>query len=55
MSLDALSRTCYSEDHEAFRATVRQFVAKELEPNANKWDEDGLIPHDVWPKAGELG
>ncbi len=55
MSLDALSRTCYSEDHEAFRSTVRQFVAKELEPNANKWDEDGLVPHDVWPKAGELG
>ena len=39
MSLDALSRTCYTPDHEAFRHTVRQFVAKEIEPNAARWDE----------------
>ena len=55
MSLDSLSRSCYTEDHEAFRATVRRFVAEQLEPHAAKWDEDGIIPKDVWPKAGELG
>jgi acyl-CoA dehydrogenase len=55
MSLDSLSRIAYNDDHEAFRQTVRQFVAKELEPNAAKWDEDGIIPKSVWPKAGELG
>ncbi len=55
MSLDALHRTAYTEDHEAFRSTVRQFVAKEIEPNADKWDAEGLVPKDVWPKAGELG
>lgn len=55
MSLDALSRSCYTADHEAFRQTVRQFVAREIEPNAEKWDSDGLIPREVWPKAGELG
>ena len=55
MSLDALHRTAYNEDHEAFRSTVRQFVAKEIEPNAEKWDADGLVPRDVWPRAGELG
>ncbi len=55
MSLDVLHRTAYTEDHEAFRSTVRQFVAKEIEPNADKWDAAGLVPKDVWPKAGELG
>jgi acyl-CoA dehydrogenase len=55
MSLDALTRTAYNEDHEAFRQTVRQFVAKEIEPNSQKWDEDGIVPKAVWPKAGELG
>ncbi len=55
MSLDVLHRTAYTEDHEAFRSTVRQFVAKEIEPNADKWDAEGLVPKDVWPKAGELG
>ncbi|MBS0480729.1 MAG: acyl-CoA dehydrogenase family protein [Proteobacteria bacterium] len=55
MSLDSLSRSCYSEDHEAFRATVRRFVAEQLEPHADEWDAAGLVPRDVWPKAGELG
>jgi long-chain-acyl-CoA dehydrogenase len=55
MSLDALSRTAYNDDHEAFRQTVRQFVAKEIEPNCAKWDEEGIVPKSVWPKAGELG
>ncbi len=55
MSLDALTRTAFTEDHEAFRTTVRQFVAREIEPNALQWDEDGIVPKSVWPKAGELG
>jgi acyl-CoA dehydrogenase len=55
MTLDVLTRTTYTEDHEAFRQTVRQFVAKEIVPNENAWDEEGLVPKTVWPKAGELG
>jgi long-chain-acyl-CoA dehydrogenase len=55
MSLDALSRTAYNDDHEAFRQTVRQFVAREIEPHAAQWDEDGIVPKSVWPKAGEMG
>jgi len=34
MSLDTLARTAYNEDHEAFRQTVRQFLLKEVAPNA---------------------
>ena len=55
MSLDNLSRSAYSEDHEAFRATVRQFLEKEIAPNAAKWADEGIVPKDIWPKAGELG
>jgi len=55
MSLDALTRLAYNEDHEAFRETVRRFVADEIEPNADKWDEEKIVPRDVWPKAGEIG
>ncbi len=54
-SLDALRRSCYNEDHEAFRDTVRQFVAREIEPNCATWDENGIVPREVWPKAGALG
>ena len=55
MSLDQLSRTAYTEDHEAFRQTVRQFLLKEVAPNAAKWAENGIVPRDLWPKAGALG
>ncbi len=55
MSLDTLARTAYTDDHEAFRTTVRQFMQKEVAPNAAKWDEDGIVPKSLWPKAGQLG
>ena len=55
MSLDALHRTAYTEDHEAFRDTVRRFVAEEIEPNADQWDKDKIIPKSLWPKAAEIG
>ena len=29
MPLDTLARTAYSEDHEAFRQTVRRFMQEE--------------------------
>ena len=55
MTLDALARTAYNDDHEAFRQTVRQFVARDVNPNAATWDEAGIVPKSIWPKAGELG
>ena len=55
MSLDTIPRTAYNEDHEAFRQSVRQFLLKEVAPNAKQWQEDGIVPKDIWPKAGAVG
>ena len=56
MSLDFLpGRTAYSEDHEAFRRTVRSFLQKEGVPNVAQWEQDKLVPKDFWRKAGEIG
>ncbi|APG63366.1 acyl-CoA dehydrogenase [Sphingorhabdus lutea] len=55
MSLDNIPRSAYNEDHEAFRASVRAFMQKEVAPNAKQWDEDKIVPKDLWPKAGALG
>ncbi len=55
MSLDAIARSAYNEDHEAFRKTVRLFMQKEIAPNAAQWQEDKIVPKDIWPKAGDLG
>lgn len=53
--LDTSSRTIYSSDHEAFRDSVRRFLATEFSPNLSAWEEDGKVPHSFWRKAGEAG
>ena len=45
----------YTQDHEAFRATVRRFVAKEIAPFATQWDEADEFPRSLYARAGELG
>lgn len=38
-----------------FRQTVRNFVQKEVLPEANKWEENEMIPREVFTRMGELG
>jgi acyl-CoA dehydrogenase len=45
----------YTAEHEAFRATIARFVAKEIEPFANEWDEAGEFPRMLYKKASEIG
>ena len=45
----------YSEEHEAFRATVRRFVAAEIEPYAAEWDEAETFPRELYQKAAAIG
>ncbi len=45
----------YTEEHEAFRAVVRRFVAKEIEPFASEWDEAGEFPRELYRKAAAIG
>ena len=45
----------FTEEHEAFRRTVRTFVERELTPHALEWDRAGIFPREVFQKCGELG
>jgi acyl-CoA dehydrogenase len=45
----------YTPEHEAFRATVNRFVAKEIEPFATQWDEAGEFPRELYRKAAAIG
>src|SRR5512145_1955020 len=45
----------YTPEHEAFRESVRRFVAKEIEPFATQWDEAGEFPRGIYRKAAALG
>jgi acyl-CoA dehydrogenase len=45
----------YTEEHEAFREQLRRFVAREITPNVNQWDDDGSFPRSLYTKAAEAG
>jgi alkylation response protein AidB-like acyl-CoA dehydrogenase len=50
-----LLRTVYDEDHETFRSSVQEFVARELVPNVEKWQEQRFIDRETWQAAGAQG
>jgi alkylation response protein AidB-like acyl-CoA dehydrogenase len=45
----------YEAEHEAFRAMVRDFLAKEVVPHHEEWEKAGIVDRSVWLKAGEQG
>ncbi|HJV86975.1 MAG TPA: acyl-CoA dehydrogenase family protein [Noviherbaspirillum sp.] len=45
----------YTAEHEQFRDMVRNFVAKEVIPFVNEWDEAGEFPREMYGKAAEIG
>ncbi len=45
----------FNEEHQAIRKTLREFVAKELAPYADEWEEAKEFPRSVFNRMGELG
>ncbi|CAN5185604.1 acyl-CoA dehydrogenase family protein [soil metagenome] len=52
---DAMQRSLFDDDHQMFRSTVRGFVTDRVVPFHDKWDDEGLIPRELFSGAGELG
>jgi acyl-CoA dehydrogenase len=50
--LDTATRTNFTPDHEAFRDSVRRFLAAEFTPNLAQFEEDGKVSLDLWRKLG---
>ncbi len=50
-----MRRRIFTQDHEDFRDTVRQFFAKEVAPRFADWEKAGHPPRDFYARAGELG
>jgi alkylation response protein AidB-like acyl-CoA dehydrogenase len=50
-----MRRTLYEEDHEAFRASFRAFVEKEIAPHTAEWNAAGIVPRDLFTEAGRHG
>jgi alkylation response protein AidB-like acyl-CoA dehydrogenase len=50
-----IERTLFTPEHEMWRDTVRKFVEKEIVPFHDQWEKDGIVPRELWLKAGEAG
>ena len=45
----------YTDEHKMFRDTMRKFVANELIPHVEEWEEAGIVPRSAWQKMGQQG
>ncbi|MER6721538.1 acyl-CoA dehydrogenase family protein [Streptomyces halstedii] len=50
-----MQRQIFTEEHDAFRATVRAFLDKEVLPYYEQWEKDGVVSRDAWLAAGRQG
>ena len=50
-----LERRLFTADHELFRDTVRRFIAAEITPHHDHWEEQGYVDRELWLKAGQAG
>ena len=50
-----MQRTFFEGDHEAYRHAVREFLAREVEPHYERWEDDRLVDRSAWLAAGKSG
>jgi len=50
-----VKRAIYTAEHEAFRATIREFISKEIAPYFAQWEHDNQVDRELFRKLGDLG
>jgi acyl-CoA dehydrogenase len=50
-----MKRMNFTEEHQLFRESLKDFLQKEVVPHIEKWEENGTIDRFIWPKFGEMG
>ncbi len=55
MSSSLPTSSPFSQEHELFRKTVRDFAEKELLPHKEEWEAKREFPKEIFKKAGALG
>ena len=47
--------TYFTEEHNLFRESFREFLEKEVRPHIDEWEKAGELPRDIYHKFGEMG
>jgi alkylation response protein AidB-like acyl-CoA dehydrogenase len=50
-----VKRVGFGPEHRDFRESARRFVLEELKPHEAEWDEAGIVPRELFSRAGEKG
>ncbi len=50
-----MTREIYDEDHEAFRASVKEFLDREVVPHLDEYEQNHGLTRDFWTAAGKQG
>jgi acyl-CoA dehydrogenase len=45
----------YEEEHNIFREAFRKFIQREIAPDIEQWEKQGIIPREAYLKMGESG
>ena len=45
----------FTEEHQLFRESLKDFLQKEVVPHIDKWEETGTIERFIWKKFGDMG
>src|SRR5277367_5810794 len=53
--MSMIERSLFREEHHIFRESVRRFVNREIVPFHAQWETDGIVPRELWLKAGAEG
>ncbi|MEU6264634.1 acyl-CoA dehydrogenase family protein [Saccharopolyspora shandongensis] len=50
-----MQRIIFESEHNAYRDSVRTFLAREVTPSYEEWDRAGIVPRELFAKVAELG
>ncbi|MGH3752667.1 MAG: acyl-CoA dehydrogenase family protein [Pseudonocardiaceae bacterium] len=50
-----MRRRLWQAEHEVFRDSVRTFLAREVTPHLDAWDAAGIVPRELFLRAGSSG
>ena len=45
----------FTEEHDMLRDAFKKFIDKEITPYHEEWEKEGVVPRELWEKAGENG
>jgi alkylation response protein AidB-like acyl-CoA dehydrogenase len=50
-----VKRTIFEAEHAAYRETVRGFLAAEVTPHHEQWEQEGIVPRELFALAARQG